>query len=138
MTITITRSEHSKQAELESIKVKTIAEFEDKIGSLRNKIMTPILGQDYVYQSKYAEAMEFINTGSSSGPFLTREAEARNVDVNTIVTIVLSSKQVMDSNLADLEVLRFNFKEAISNVTSKQELSNTLLVFEEMLQTYED
>lgn len=131
MSIIISRSYNSKQRELDNFKNKAIEKFNKEIGIARSKIMSPVFGQDYVYNAKYNEALDYQANGNTNVlPFLEKEAVVKGVTVETLANEVLTKKQEADTKLADLEALRFDYKDRVNGSTSIEELSVVEASFE--------
>lgn len=90
-------------------------------GNCRARLMTSSHGQDYVYQSKHAEALAYLASPTGSFPFLTAEAAATGQTIADVAAAIISAKASTDIALAEIEGLRMTFKVgAAAAVNSEQ------------------
>ncbi len=112
----------SKGHDFNAIKDAAKARIDKKAEAARARILTPILGQEYIYSEKYRQATDFLADETQDEalfPFLTGEAQVSGQFVRVCAQMIVARKQVSDQRLSMIEVIRLQAKKAVSDAENK-------------------
>ena len=110
--------------DLPKLRTRGITEANAIVGRVRTAHITPIPGQEWIYQQKEEEARAFL-AGDYSREFNFLYAEARG-DVTATARRILNRANAVRVALANLETHRMNALEAIADATTQPEIDAAL------------
>lgn len=118
-----------KGHDFNQIKAEAKLAIDRRAEGARREIITPIFGQDYVYQQKIKEAEEFLAGAidSTAYPFLWAEADATQTSMAQVANSILSAKRSADAKLARIESIRRQAKQAIDACENKIASINSIV-----------
>lgn len=106
----------SKNIDYGLARAKAKAAIDEKAGLARSAVMTSAIGQDYVYQQKLREAVEFlqdIGQDASTFHFLLSEAMVSSTTVEIAAQNIIAARDNMNAALAAIETTRRQAKQRV-------------------------
>lgn len=133
----IKRSADSRNKEFLALKSDKVKLINNSIGKLREAIISPILGQEYVYRKKLEEATSYKEGKTATYLFLEKEANERGVTLAVLSDMIVGADLQSSIELSNIEALRTEFKLKVDAAESYLELDQILSEFEERVLIYE-
>jgi hypothetical protein len=114
---------------LPAFAVRFAAEIDRQAEAARAAHGLLLAGQQEAYAAKTAEARALRASGGAyAGPFLTREAEARSVDLLDLASAVIAKAEAWAAVAAEIEARRGGAKQAIANAADIETLISAAAV----------
>lgn len=134
-----TRSDASKQAELEAAQEAARNRVTALSDEIRARYITPIAGQEMIYLAKEKEAQEYLAADPAPVdltpyPFLAAESDATGQTPAEVATIYLSNAAHWRSVGAQLEAARMAASTAIAAAQTPAEAAQAADAFEAQVQ----
>lgn len=141
MPLTIARSQPSKAAELAEMKVRSIEEVNRGIETIRKRFITPIVGQELIYQEKEAEAKRYLAADPepvdlTEFPFIAAEIGATAPTAGEVAQLYLNLGAQWRVIGAQLEQVRLGTIAQIEQATTPGSVTAILALFDLTLEAF--
>lgn len=118
---------------LDNQKIAAMDVIHSKIEFHRSYVSGQMLGQDFIYHAKYAEAKEILNNNIEQDkkmvyPFTTGYANVKNISLQEAAKQCVIQYEIQSGYLAESENIRVKYKEIVQK---EKEIKNIKLILNE-------